>query len=59
MKILSTYYLSDWYVITCIQTVNNKKYKVKFSIRADVWNITGSDQCNRNKTSTKRVRQVD
>ena len=35
-----------------------KQYKIKISIRADIWYTTGSDQWNRKKTSTKLVQQI-
>ena len=46
--------MSDWAFITYIQN-STKKYKVKISIRVDIWTIIGGDQCNRNtnnKTSS-------
>ena len=45
--------MSDRPVITFIQIVNTKQYKVKISNRADMGIGTGGGQWNREKTSTK------
>ena len=50
---VSTYDLSDRTVITCIQTFNKTQHTVRISSRLDIGIGTGSDQRNRNKTSTK------
>ena len=52
---VSTDYMSDRDVITCIINSQQKQYKVKISSGTDIGVGTVSDKWNRKKSSTKTI----